>query len=212
MPPERAGEKGVDKPSNNKVARLIDNYDLGEEFGDRLQRLWTADGDHRMSLRDLAGLFNERVLEAAMTNAGMRPIDGEIENLYRLLTADEVSSGNRTEARQRLEENGIDTDELESDFVSYQAVRSYLQEYRDATYDRDRGPDRPEKAVQTIHRLQSRTQSVTEKTLNQLDSADDISVGDYRVFVSVNILCGDCNTQYGLNELISSGGCECDTD
>lgn len=212
MPSETTEHGTPDKQPNNKVARLIDSYNLGEEFGDRLEQLWTADGDQRMSLRDLADLVNERLLEAAMSNSGMRPIEGEVENIYRLLADEEVSSGNKTEARQRLEHNGVDTDELERDFITYQAVRSYLQEYRGATYEQESETTRAEDVLQTIQRLQSRTQSVTEKNIDQLDSTNELSIGDHRVFVNVDVLCGDCNTQYELSELISSGGCECNSD
>jgi hypothetical protein len=34
----------------------------------------------------------------------------------------------RTEASARLEPNGVDVDHLERDFVTYQAIRSYLTE------------------------------------------------------------------------------------
>jgi hypothetical protein len=209
MHSETTEQAKSDKPPNNKVARLIESYNLGEAFGDRLEQLWTADGDERMSLRDLADLVNERLLEAAMSDSGMRPIEGEVKNIYHLLTDDGVSSGNRTEARQRLEHNGVDTDKLECDFITYQAIRSYLQEYRGATYEQETETARAQDVLQTVQRLQSRTQSVTAKNIDQLDSTDELSIGDHRVFVSVDVLCGDCNTQYELSELISSGGCEC---
>ncbi|MFC6771661.1 rod-determining factor RdfA, partial [Halorubrum pallidum] len=49
---------------NSKVARVIEAYDLAG-LGAQLERQWTgADGD-RTSLRDLADVFNRRVLEAA---------------------------------------------------------------------------------------------------------------------------------------------------
>jgi hypothetical protein len=117
---------------SSKVARLIGEYGLGEEFGDELERRWTADGDERESLRDLADAFNRRLLESALTAAGASTVSGEASNLYRLLTGDDVSSGMRTEARARLERDGVDVDQLERDFVTYQAIRAHLTEYRDA--------------------------------------------------------------------------------
>jgi len=212
MPSEPVNHGEADEPPNSKVARLLDSYELGEALGDRLQQLWTAEGDCRMSLRDLADLFNERVLEAAMTDAGMRPIDGEVENLYRLLTDSEVSSGNRTEARRELEQNGIDTEELERDFVTYQAIRSYLQDYRGATYQQESDTDRAEDVIQTLQRLQSRTRLVAEKNISQLESAGELSVGESRVSVNLSVFCTDCNTQYDLRELIEAGSCECDRE
>jgi hypothetical protein len=212
MPSEPVDHADTDKLPNSKVARLLDSYDLGDAFGDRLQRLWTAEGDHRMSLRDLADLLNERVLEAAMIDAGMRPIDGEVENFYRLLTDSEVSSGNRTEAKRELEQNGIDTEGLERDFVTYQAIRSYLQDYRGVTYQQQNDTGRAQDAIQTLQRLQSRTRSVSERNISQLESAGELSVGESRVSVNLSVFCTDCNTQYELRELVEAGSCECDEE
>lgn len=194
---------------DSKVARLIDDYGLGETYGDRLERLWTAEGSERESLRSLADRFNERLLESAIADAGMSTVDGEIANIYRLLTDDDVSSGNRIEARRRLEQHGIDVAELERDFVTYQAIRSYLKEYRDAQYEDDSQADRPEKVIDTIQRLKSRTRSVAEQSLNQLHGTDRITLGEFRLFIDVSVHCETCETQYEFAELVKRGGCDC---
>jgi len=198
-----------DRPSS-KVARLIEEYDLGASFGDRLEARWTAEGDERLSLRDLADLFNERLLHAALERAGASTIDGEVENLYRLLTDDDVSSGMRTEAKARLERDGLDVDGLERDFVTYQAIRSYLVDYRDAEYVESQGTDRVEKVTDTVQRLQSRTRTVAERSLEQLRDTDRLTLGRFRLFVEVDVLCEDCGAQYGVTELLERGGCDCD--
>jgi len=197
---------------DSKVARLIDEYGLGDAYGDRLEELWTAEGSERESLRALADRFNERLLEAAIMDADMATVDGEVANIYRLLTDDDVSSGNRTEARRRLEKNGIDIDQLERDFVTYQAIRSYLKDYRGADYDPGDDADRVEKVIDTIRRLRARTRSVAEKSLDQLRATGRLSIGEYRLFIDINVLCEDCNTQYGLIELLNEGSCECELD
>jgi hypothetical protein len=56
---------------------------------------WTAD-EHRRSLRELVEQFNLSVLWSALEDAGSRPLEGEVQNLYGLLTDEEVSSGVRT--------------------------------------------------------------------------------------------------------------------
>jgi predicted transcriptional regulator len=196
----------------SKVARLIDVYGLGEQFGDRLEDLWTADGDERESLRSLADRFNKRLLATAIEDVGMSVVEGEVDNLYRLLTSNDVSSGNRTEARRRLEQNGIDIEQLERDFVTYQAIRSYLKEYRGATYDRGSDTTRVESVIETIQRLKSRTRSVAERSLDQLRRTNRLSLGEYRVFVDVSVLCEDCNSQYEVVELLQAGSCECQSE
>lgn len=197
---------------NSKVARLIDDYGLGEAYGDRLERLWTTDGSERESLRSLADRFNERLLEAAITDAGMSTVDGEVTNIYRLLTDNDVSSGNRIEARRRLEQHDVDVDQLEGDFVTYQAIRSYLKEYRDAQYEDESQADRTESVIDTIQRLKSRTRSVAEQSLDQLRGNGHITLGEFRLFIDINVHCEECNTQYGFVELVKRGGCDCQSE
>ncbi len=197
---------------SSKVARLIADYDLGESFGDELERRWTADGEERTSLRDLADLFNERLLQSAMSSAGVSTVSGEVSNLYRLLTDDGVSSGMRTEARNRLERDGVDVDALERNFVSYQAIRSYLTKYRDAEYERPSEGEQVERVLDSVQRLRARLQSVTESSLDRLRSTGRIALGDFRLFVDVDVLCEECGAQYGVADLLERGGCDCERE
>lgn len=84
------------RPSD-KVARLLVRYNLGDAFGARLEALWTGKTEERMSLRDLADLFNRRLLERGVTASDMSTADGEVDNLYRLLAANDASTGVRLE-------------------------------------------------------------------------------------------------------------------
>ncbi|GAB7011707.1 rod-determining factor RdfA [Halorubrum trueperi] len=204
-------ENASDRPSS-KVARLIDEYRLGESFGDELERFWTADGDERRSLRDLAELFNQHLLDSALAEAGASTVNGEVENLYRLLTTDDVSSGMQTEARSRLARDGVNIDKLERDFVTYQAIRSYLTEYRDAEYEDPSANDQVKNVLETVQRLRSRLRSITEGSLTRLRSTDRLSLGTFRLFVDIDVLCEDCGAQYGVVELLERGGCDCERD
>lgn len=198
---------GPDGRRTSKVARLIDEYGL-DGLGAELEHRWTTDGDEHLSLRDLAGYFNRRLLAAAMANAGMQTLEGEVENLYRLLTADEISSGDRARARRQLEREGVDVDDLQSDFVSYQAIRTYLVEYRGAEYERsDR--NRVKQDARSIQQLRGRLDSVTESKLARLQDADHINIGDFRTLVAVHVVCEDCGTQHDVDELLDRRGCEC---
>jgi len=197
---------------DSKVANVISKYDLDEDYGKKLEDLWTAEGDKRESLRTLAARLNKRILAGAMGDAGMTAVDGEVANLYRLLTDETVSSGNRTEARQRLAQNGIDTDQLESDFVTYQAIRSYLKDYRNTEHETQSSTIRTDDVIETLQRLQSRVRSVSEKSLTQLIAADRLTLGKFRIFIEIDVLCEDCGKQYGIVKLLESGSCDCSTN
>ena len=207
MPPK---DTPHDTQPTTKVARLLEEYELGEEFGAKLEALWTAEGDERESLRSLADRFNRRLLESAMANANMSSLDGEADNLYRLLTSDKVSGGAQLEARNRLAQNGVDVDRLETDFVTYQAIRTYLKNHRGAEYEQKNEQQRIESIVTAIQRLISRLESVTGTNLTKLRDSRRLTLGEFRVFVRVDVLCEECGNQYGAVELLQRGGCDCD--
>jgi len=196
-------------PGRTKIERLIDTYDL-IGLGDELERRWTATGDDRLSLRDLETLFNERLLEAAMRDAGSGSLEGEIETLYRSLTGDDTSSGVRTEARSRLSRAGVEIEQLERDFVSYQAIRTYLKDRRGAERDERTDAEQIAKDRESIQRLRSRTSAVTEDKLHRLRDTGRIDLGSFRLFTELNVLCEECGSQYPVEELLDRGGCDCD--
>lgn len=190
-----------------KVARLIDEHGFGD-IGIELERRWTAEGDERMSLRDLADYFNRRLLATAMEEHGMQPLDGEVENVYRLLTANDVSDADRTRVRRRLEREGVDVDSLSDDFVSYQAVRTYLRKDRGAAYETD-DRDRTTVEADNLQRLRGRVSAIMESKMDQLRDGGHLSLGEFRTFVELRVHCQECNRQFEVGELLERGGCDC---
>jgi hypothetical protein len=189
-----------------KVARLIKEYEL-EGLGAEMEARWTAEED-RMSLRALAAYFNQEILRTRLEDAGINTLDGELENIYRLLTDDDVSAAERTRVRRRLQRDGLDVDAVEDDFVTYQAIRTYLTEYRDAEYVRD-DRDPIEREVENVERLRGRVETVTSGKLEQLRERGDLSLGSFRTVVDVKVVCEDCHSQYDVLDLLDRGGCDC---
>ncbi|WP_336022626.1 rod-determining factor RdfA [Halobellus salinisoli] len=198
----------TDNRPSSKVARLIDEYDL-DGLGDELEALWTGDGVERMSLRDLADYFNERLLEQTLIDAGMSALESDVSTTYQNLTDDDVSTGVKTDARSRLEQNSIDVDTLESNFVSYQAIRSYLTEYRDAEYRQLSDDEKVEKDLQSIQRLMTRTLSVTEERIEKLRETGRVDVDEFEVLLDMQVLCQRCGSQYSVAEFLEKRGCDC---
>jgi len=193
-----------------KVARLINKYAL-QGIGEELERRWTRTDD-RSSLRDLADYFNRQLLEAELDSRNADPLDGGIDNVYRLLTDENVTSGVREETRSRLQYQGVDVDTVESDFVSYQAIRTYLMDVRNASSpEQSDSPDaRRKRKRNTIQQLVGRLTTVTEDALSELKSAGHLTLGEFDVFVSLQVHCADCNTQSPVSELLRQGGCQCE--
>lgn len=206
---EPDGGSTADADRRSKVGRVIAEREL-DGFGRELEQYWTGGGPESYSLRELADHFNQRVLEAAMRAADQDPLDGEAENLYELLTGDEVTSGTQIQAEHRLERAGVDVDSLRRDFVSHQAVHTYLTKYRDVESPSGDGTADVEKSRSTVQQLRNRLQAVTETTISSLLRANELSLGDFHVYVDVRVTCTDCQTQYPVTELFDAGGCDCD--
>jgi hypothetical protein len=193
---------------SSKVASLIDKYNL-EDVGDELEVRWTAD-TNRMSLRELADYFNKRLLKAVLVESQVTTLTGEVDTMYHSLTDDTVTSGTRTQAKNRLREHDVDVAELCEDFVSRQAIHTYLTKHREATYDGGEDDDDVvERRLDEIQRLRNRLSAVTERALSSLEKKSRISLGDFHVLVSVQIQCSDCETQLDVTQLLKRGGCDC---
>lgn len=191
-----------------KVVRLIGRYGL-DGIGDDLESRWVGENGERTSLRDLATAFNERLVEQALRSEGMGPSETDPETVYRRLTDDSLTSGVRTETRSRLERNGIDVDALQRDFVTYQAIRSYLQDWRGAEYKQVSDTEKRRKDIESIQRLKRRTSSVTESRIANLRDTSRIDADAFDVMVKTEVLCRECGSQYGATEFIDRGGCDC---
>lgn len=197
-------------PTRSKVGRLIDRYGtagLGQELEDR----WLGRGYDDRSLRWLADWFNRRLLERRLAEVGHDPLDGEVANLYRLLSEEDVTAGSRVDAEATLEEYGIGVETLRREFVSHQAIHTYLTEFRGASKERS-ADDRPGNVRTTIQRLRSRLVAVAENNLDHLRTAGDLTIGEFTVLLEVQVLCEDCGASYPITDLIDRGRCDCEPD
>jgi hypothetical protein len=188
-----------------KVDRVSEKWDL-DDIDERLRRHREVSDE---SLRDLEAFFNQRVLEAAMRDARAETIEGEVKNVYRVLTEDGVSSGSRVEVENRLERIGVDPEAVMSDFVSYQSIRTHLR----SCLDIDTGQETeltPTDGKNTVFKLLSRTEAVTKRTVDRLRSAGHVTVGDVDVRSSLRITCSECGEEYTFSRLVDRGGCRCD--
>lgn len=188
-----------------KVGRVLSEYDL-VDLHERLPELWV---DEEISLRDLAERINVAAVNQALERADEDPLEGEAQNVYDLLTGDDVSAGVRIQQRNRLDRAGIDVDELESDFVTHQAVHTYLTKGLEVSKSADDETDPVEKREVRIQRLRSRLDAVLGQSLTELRGADELTLGEFETSVSLQVYCEDCGMQYGLAELLDNGGCDC---
>ncbi|MBP1902842.1 hypothetical protein J2744_002544 [Halorubrum trapanicum] len=191
--------------TNTKVARVIQEYDL-DGMGESLEAAWTGETGERTSLRDLADEFNESVLETALRNVNVSSVSADVSSIYDALRGESESS--TTRVRRRLEREGIDVDKLTGDFVTHQAIHTYLTKERKASLPKadDNMADRK---VETIEKLQGRVAAVAESAISSLANTDELDRDNYDVLVDVRAVCPNCGSDAPVVELIRQRGCGC---
>lgn len=198
-----------------KVGRVLSEYGLAS-LHERLPALWTGEGEEAgdteetASLRDLADRINVALVRSALEDAGEDPLEGEAENAYRLLSGEDVSAGVRIQQRNRLERAGVDVDSLDDDFVTHQAVHTYLTDGLGITKQEADDADPVETHEERIQRLRNRLAAVVDGSIGELEAAGELDVGDVDTTVSLQLYCTECETQFELTELLERGGCHCD--
>lgn len=194
----------------HKVERVMERWDL-PDIGDELERRWLGHGRDDHSLRELTEYFNKKVLTEALTESGTVPLEGEVENFYQLLTSEDVTRSDTLQAEQRLTQMGVDPEELSEDFISHQTMYRYLKNARDVQKQRDQQPieDVIETTRRTSIRLTNRLKSVVRKNLETLNRRSGFHIGDFDVYVDIQIACSDCGTSRDLKQILEQNGCEC---
>lgn len=191
-----------------KVGRIVDSR-LTEDVHETLRNRWVGDGEDSQSVRELADYFNKLVLNQRLQEADVDTLDGEVDNMYRLVSGD-TSKGMETQVYRKLERNGIDVEALKDDFVSHQTIYRHLKNCLDAERDGSLTPEeRVERERERIGRLQNKSEAVSEEALDRLRRNDIITLGTFDVIVNFRVACEDCGTHRELTDVIRNGGCNC---
>lgn len=194
---------------SSKVARLIESDDLSG-MGETLEKEWTGVEDSRTSLRDLADQFNKRLLKARLESAGAIFSELEVSSTYDLLQG-EGSKADQTRKSRELERMGIDIDQLKADFVTHQAIYTYLTKYREVTFP-EKKSDPIETGITKLERLQGRVEVVADSTIESSINANQMTLRDYNVIVDIQVVCGNCGSTYSIFSVLKRGGCDCSTE
>jgi hypothetical protein len=198
-----------DPNRNYKVGEILAEYGL-LDLHDKLSKLWLGENGEKVSLRNLAERINIALVRRSLEEAGEEPLEGEAENTYRLLSSDEVSSGVRVQQRNQLQRAGIDVNQLENDFVTHQAVHTYLTKGLGISKDTSTDTDPVETHKERIQRLRSRMNAVLGQSVSELRTTGELSTGQLDTTVNLQAYCQDCENQYDAIELLEKGGCGCD--
>lgn len=195
-----------------KVGRVAEAYGLTGIDEDLVDRRTGASGEG-WSLRDLADYFNQSVLRRALEDADTTPLEGEVENIYRLLTDDDVSEGMRVRTGKRLEREGVDFEDVEGSFVSHPTMGRHLRDCLGVESSRSKGRGDPtEAARERIFKMLTRAERVVENTFDGLAAGGHVTAGSLAVTVDVRVTCEDCGVHGDVSSFLARGGCDCDDD
>jgi hypothetical protein len=194
----------------NKVDRAIERWDL-TDIGDELESRWLGEGREDHSLRELSTYFNKQILTAALTEAGTVPLEGEVDNYHTLFTSEDVARADVLQAEQRLTQMGADPEEVRDSFVSHQTLYRYLTNVRavEKESDTESFEDVVESTRRTNDRLTNRLKAVVEQSLHTLAGRSGFNLGEFDVYVDVQIACADCGTSRTLKQILDHRGCDC---
>ncbi|MFB6114569.1 MAG: rod-determining factor RdfA [Halodesulfurarchaeum sp.] len=205
-PPSDADESEKTPGPQSKVSRVIEEYDL-ESASDYIESAWTQSED-RKSLRQLAEDLNRRILRSAMADAGLDPIEEDVDSAYRALT-EESTAGSTVQKERELERDGVDVEALHRDFVSHQAVHTYLRNYLRVEPPERTDDERLQSERERLDRLKGRATAVAEDTLTRLRDADRLAVDEFDVITTIDVYCERCKKSYAVDEILENGGCPC---
>jgi hypothetical protein len=191
-----------------KVGRILGKYDL-EGIEDELVSDW-KDGD---GFRKLAVALNIAVTRKAIERArDDYTLPDEPEYYYDKLTSEEMSETEKRDVAARLSSYGVDVDELESDFVSYQSIRRHLYRCLDLDPDEKANASRSIEAEQKqLVSLTEYAENVTLDTLERLQARGDVELQTPDVAVSIRVRCRDCGASVPANDLESMRQCDCES-
>ena len=202
------GARLMSNRKGTKVARNIEKYDI-QAMGSTLEARWTGATGERTSLRNLAHIFNRALVDAALREGDVHSYFADVDAIYDALQ--NGSNAERLRAERRLTREGIDVDALTADFVTHQAVHTYLRQERDVSLTvADTNP--VEKRIKTIEKLEGRGAAVAQAAVSRLPAADDAADPAYEVLVEFKAVCTAWGDTYAVRDLLRRDGCGCRSD
>lgn len=216
-----APKRGVDLMAENethstclcKIGRKIDKYGFDELNQELIQKRNTNDA----SLRDLANYVNQRILAAALSDAGVDSTDTLYDaisgdemttELYESLTSDDTPTERVARLRTRLTQLGVDIDTVESDWVTHPTVRSHLRECLDIDTARSANLTADD-ARDTIEWARTQCVNIVGQTFTRLRNAGILSTGSLNVTLTVQVTCTNCGDTYRPGQILNRRTCSC---
>lgn len=199
-----------------KIPALIEKYEL-DNVDKKMVAKWThPDRDRRWTLKRIRSWFNQSILRAAMIQSGMNPVPGEVEYGYEYLRNDlendELNESDRQDFIDRLESNGVDTDEIMDDFISSNTTfLNYLSDSKGALHPSksddenqdDKGFSR-EAMITRFQRMKARYEQVSDDAVNTLIKNNEFDDVEFETSVDFIVDLPETGESFYLEQILSN--------
>jgi hypothetical protein len=192
-----------------KIDDVTERYDLEsvdpiyDSIDEGLLVRWTGGGKRTaMGYRSLTEWFNKRLLKAIYDDHGRETLAARLDSDYEVLTGDADLIGE--ELFESLRADGIDSDRLERDLVSWGTMRTHLKEClgghkEPQTASTDWEQESIEKAIEVAEQK-------TESALSALSNKGTLAGGSAAgIDVQIRLSCQSCPTRVPFDIALQRG-------
>lgn len=192
-----------------KVDSLIERHaptvpDPGyESVDDYLVARWTgADGRSADGYKALTEWFNKRLLKRVYETHGRDTVSVHLDREYEVITGD--GDIERDELAADLAVDGLDLDEIETEFVSWSTMRHHLKGCLEA--EKDTPSAETDWEANTVQMARDRAAEKARSVLSSLASKDRLRDADRaHVDVQVKLSCPDCSVRVPFEDAVERG-------
>lgn len=164
---------------------------------------WTGAGKRTaMGYRSLTEWFNKRLLKTVYDEHGRETLGARLDSDYELLIGDDDLVGE--EVVESLRADGIDSDQLKRDLVSWGTMRTHLQECLDGHKESQTASTNWEQ--ESIQKVIEVAEEKTETALSALAGKEMLAGGETAgIEVQIQLSCQSCPTRVPFDVALERG-------
>ena len=193
-----------------KVGKAIDRYDLktdvvSGDLNDYLVARWNGHNEFpKTGLQTLTDYFNLRILKKVYTENNRRTVDTQVESDYEALTGDDEIA--KDEIITDLERDGIDGEQLASDFISKTTLYRHFNNCLDTEKEGTNEKTDSNWEAESIQYALNNALGNSLKALKSLENKGKIPhATKAEVSVPLMLSCPKCTTRVRFKRAIDRG-------
>lgn len=195
--------------SSCKIDDVIDRYGLEsadpiyDSINNGLLARWTgADKQTAMGYRSLTEWFNKRLLKTAYDEHGRETLGARLDNDYEILTrGDDLVSEELVES---LRADGINSDQIKQDLVSWGTMRTHLQKCLNGNKESKTSNTNWEE--ESIQKAIEVAEQKAETALSALANKEMLAGGEAAgIDMQVQLSCQSCPTKVPFDVALERG-------